>query len=253
MFAINRDSIEFRPRLRAGAMSQGLPSPGGFSLVELLVVIAIIAILIGIVSPLVPSLLNANRIDSDVTTLSGILEEARETATANNTYVWVAFTDAPAASPSTGLWVATIQSQDGTETGINTGSVTSPVWTVSITIPGTNLLLHSKLQNLPGVQIDATGAKVPASVLAKAPSSSPAYLQNSLQWTVTTLANTGIGSNVYFTHAIEFTPDGEAHVPTWNSNIQFGIYPAVGTKGASTNYILYNVTRLTGKAATFRM
>jgi prepilin-type N-terminal cleavage/methylation domain-containing protein len=220
----------------------------GFTLVELLVVMALIVILSAIAVPLIPSLLKANQLDSSVNTLSGILEQARETAISANTFIWVAFTDAPANSP-TGTWVATIQSKDGTESPSTT--VTSPWTTTPITIPGNNLQLLSKIQNLGGVKIvDANSPPLPASLVAKAPASPTTLFEPAgMQWTVTPLQNTGVGAGVYFTHAFEFTPNGEAHVPTWNGNIQFGLVPTIGS---TSNAVLFNVSRLTGKTTVLR-
>jgi hypothetical protein len=200
---------------------------------------------------LIPSLLRGNQMDANVSTLSGILEQARETATANNTYVWVAFTDPPSASSPVGIYVATIQSIDGTESPINT--TVTPSWATIATIPGTNLNLLGKIQNLPGVTIvDNNNAALPAAMLAAAPPAASAQnlFETSMQWTVTPLQYTSLGTGHYFTHAIEFTPDGEAHVPTWSSNIQFGLTPSLGT--ASSNPVLFNVSRLTGKTTVYR-
>jgi prepilin-type N-terminal cleavage/methylation domain-containing protein len=227
----------------------------GFSLVELLVVMTIIAILIAVASPLIPSLLRANQLDSSVNTLSGVLEEAREAATSANTYVWVAFTNVSATSPQKGIWVATLQSNDGTETNINTGTPTAPVW-ASITVPSaaaSNIQAHSKLQNLVGVQIANAApsfSPLPSALVAKAPSSSTTSLA-SVTWTLNNLASSGAPNDVSFKYAIEFSPDGEAHVPSWNSNIQFGLYPSIGSN--YTNSVLFNISRLTGKATVYRM
>jgi prepilin-type N-terminal cleavage/methylation domain-containing protein len=251
-----------------------LPDDKGFTLVELLVVLGVMAIILAIVSPLVPSLLRANQFDSNVNTLSGVLEEAREAATAGNTYIWVAFTDPVAAAPGNGIWVATIQSQDGTDSGINSGTATVPNWQTALTFPGTTFLLHSKVQNLPGVEIigdPAAGAltlstingNIAASATAKTPQGPipPAYvagisIQGGLGWTVSTLANVNTGGATAgnFNHAIEFTPNGEAHVQAWNANIQFGVVPTVGTGAAQTNNAaLFNISRLTGKTTVYRM
>jgi prepilin-type N-terminal cleavage/methylation domain-containing protein len=230
----------------------------GFTLIELLTVLGIIAIMTAIAAPLIPSLLKADQLDSSIGTLSGLLEQARETAISSNTYVWVAFTDAPANS-ATGTWVATIQSKDGTEAA-NT-SWTSPfLATTTLPIPNDNLELLAKIQNLPGVKI-VDASSLPTTLTGTAPTSpstlfeSGAMLasgsaQGTVAWDVSSLHNTGLGSTVYFTHALEFTPNGEAHVPTvYNGNIQFGITPAIGT---SKNAVLINVARLTGKTTFYR-
>ncbi len=246
----------------------------GFTLVELLVVLVIIGIIAAIASPLVPALLRGNQVDASVNTLAGILEEARESATASNTYIWVAFSDPLTTAPQRGTWVAILQSLDGTETISSSVTTTPfgppPTAAPAMTIPSTttysNIALHSAVVNLPGVQVISgivpaaptpslanINSNISTSATAKTPPgpvppTSYASLLDSLNWTVTTLQNTGV--SVTFTHAIEFTPNGEAHVPTWNSNIQFGLVPTVGPK---TNVVLYNITRLTGKATVFRM
>ena len=242
----------FGPSIRTGN------ELNGFTLIELLTVLGIIAIMAAIAAPLIPSLLKGDQLDASIGTLSGILEQARETAISSNTYVWVAFTDAPA-NAATGTWVATIQSKDGTEAAST--SLTSPfLATTPLVIPANNLQMLTKIQNLPGVKI-VDASSLPASLTATAPSS-PSTLfesgatlasgsaQGTVAWNVTTLQNAGLPAGTYFTRALEFTPNGEAHVPTvYNSNIQFGFTPSVG---ASKNAVLFDVARLTGKTTVYR-
>jgi prepilin-type N-terminal cleavage/methylation domain-containing protein len=244
---------------RAPSKLRGSPS---FTLVEMLVVLAIIAIISAIAVPLIPSLMKSNTIDSNVQTLSGILEQARETAISGNTFVWVAFSDPPAASPGTGEWVAVFQSQDGTDPINQSGTG----WTTTgITVPGTvgstPIQLVGKLQNLPNVQItDFTNTML--SAVSNNMSSSGFYSSSQtitnlfepsgMQWTITPLANTEgySASKPYFTHAIQFTPDGEAHVQAWSSNVVFGLIPSTGT--STNNVVVLNISRLTGKTSVFR-
>ena len=210
-----------------------------------------------------PALLRANQLDSSVGTLSGILEEARESAISGNTFVWVAFTDPPASSPVSGTWVATFQSQDGTESAVNTGTPTAPSWTTTLTVPSSSLIIHNKLQNLPGVAVVsfATLTSANSTLTAKDPAVTPQDLQGAgaspatpLHWTMTSLSSTGMPANTYFTKAIEFTPDGQAHVQTWNSNIVFGLEASVGAAATvSKNCVLFNISRLTGKTTVYRL
>src|SRR2546425_363539 len=64
---------------------------GAFTLLELLVVIAIIAILMVLVAPAFTNLKGGNDITAAAYTISGALEQARNYAMANNTYVYLGF------------------------------------------------------------------------------------------------------------------------------------------------------------------
>ena len=86
----------------------------GFSLIELLVVIAVMTILVGLSIPAIRSMGGASRFDGSVLQVSGLLDEARSYAMAQNTYVWLAFypVDAPDKSGEE-LYVVTLASSDG--------------------------------------------------------------------------------------------------------------------------------------------
>jgi Tfp pilus assembly protein FimT len=223
----------------------------------MLVVLAIIAIISAIAVPLIPSLLKSDTLDSNVQTLSGILEQARETAISGNTFVWVAFTDPPAGSPRSGSCVAVFQSQDGTDPINFTNALVVPG---TVTNTTTSLVMVGRLQTLPGSAI-ADPSGLPAAIANLGNSigvTNPATLTatNStglpLQWTVTPYANTeGYSStNPYFKRAIEFTPDGEAHTLAWNPNISFGLTNSIST--STNNLVLVNISRLTGRTTILR-
>lgn len=101
------------------------PSHIGFTLLELLVVIAIIAILFVLVMPAFTSLKKSDDITGAAFTMTGVLEQARQYAAANNTYTYVGFyEESPAAQSPTNatppypgkgrVVLATVASIDGT-------------------------------------------------------------------------------------------------------------------------------------------
>src|SRR5438876_862300 len=61
----------------------------GFTLLELLVVMAIIAILIVLVAPAFTNIKGGNDITTSAYTITGALEQARNYAMSNNTYVYL--------------------------------------------------------------------------------------------------------------------------------------------------------------------
>ncbi len=92
-----------------------------FTLVELLVVLAIITILTVIATPALQGLSGAKKFTNGLGQIAGILEQARAYATAQNTYVWVAFypydpsTLTPPDNSGDALCVAAFASADGTD------------------------------------------------------------------------------------------------------------------------------------------
>jgi prepilin-type N-terminal cleavage/methylation domain-containing protein len=221
----------------------------GFTLVELLVVIAIIVILLGASAALVPSMLHGNQMNEDVTTLQGILEEARETALASNTYVYVGFTGPNATSPADGMSVIVFESQDGTDAANGFGNVTFP------TTPDVQIL--NRIQRLPGVQIADVGdaainyAGLPASNTAPVSLVGwPTSSNSNLQWVFTTT------NTLTFNYGFEFTPNGEAKVtssPTanWYDEFEFGLKPAIAGQN-SKDVAVFRISRVTGKATIYR-
>ena len=220
-----------------------------FTLVELLVVMGIIAILTAIAVPLLPAMMRSNQMNQNISNLSGVLEQAREAAVAQNTYVWVAFTSPSSGSPSDGIWVATFQSNDGTETGVNTSTSSSPSWTNTASIPGANLQVQSKLKNLPGAQIVASSG-LPVSITTNFPTVLTTSLQTNLAWTVAQAGFTDL-TNATFTQAIEFTPSGEAHTGLSASYnyVQFGL---TATTGSTADSAGFSVSKTTGHTSVYR-
>lgn len=106
---------------------------GAFTLLELLVVITIIAILMVLVAPAFTSLKSAGDITNAAYTIKDVLEQARNYAMANRTYVWVGFYEedaskpsaSPTATPGNGrIVMSVVASSDGTNVyGAGTGAI----------------------------------------------------------------------------------------------------------------------------------
>ncbi len=99
------------------------PVNRSFTLTELLVVIAIMGIVIAVSLPSLRGQNGAGNFNKSVQEIAGILDQARAYATAQNTYVWVAFYPLdPSALPAPytdhggeQLYVVTYASTDGTD------------------------------------------------------------------------------------------------------------------------------------------
>src|SRR5438128_1122631 len=89
-----------RGRPSAFTLPKSRVRPSAFTLVEMLVVIAIIALLMVLVAPAFTSLKGAGDVTNAAYTIKGVLEQARTTAMASNTYSWVGFYEEDASVPS---------------------------------------------------------------------------------------------------------------------------------------------------------
>ncbi len=100
----------------------GLRKAAAFSLIELLVVIAIISVMMGLVIPSIGSIQNGEDVTKAAYDISGVLENARSFAMANNTYVWVGFFEEDGSKASSNpavagvgrVVVSAVASKDGT-------------------------------------------------------------------------------------------------------------------------------------------
>lgn len=93
----------------------------GMSLLELMVVIAIFSVLTTISMPSLSSLLRASDLTRNLHSVSDVLEQARSLALAQNTFVWVGFTEKEVEGvPS--LVLTAVSSQSGQPTDLQNGN-----------------------------------------------------------------------------------------------------------------------------------
>jgi len=234
----------------------------GFSLVELLIVIAVMGILAAVATYSFRGINSSGNFNKAVDEISGILEQGRSYATAQNTYVWIVlYENAPANSPKS-VFVTAFASGDGSDPfgwSATPGSVTVPPGTVN----GTTLTQIIRVHRYKGLHLETTtlpnapsGSGTPATNPATPPMTTPAPV---FQMTTQSdsgpiqLANVGTGSiSTYW--LIQFTPTGAARTSASPSDsVWLGLQPSLSTGAVDTHNIAsVKVSGLTGAVTIYR-
>src|SRR5438552_17556211 len=136
----------------------------GFSLLEMMAVVFVLLLLVGFLAPALTSLKSAGDLTKTANEAAGALEQARNYAMANKTFVWVGLkevdiTNDPSVSPQTTgngrIAVAIVASKDGTRGyDVTNSSLPNPAWTSYNN--GANLLPVGKLQHLENTHLATT-------------------------------------------------------------------------------------------------
>jgi prepilin-type N-terminal cleavage/methylation domain-containing protein len=224
----------------------------GFTLVELLVVLAIMAILIALGTLGLRGINDSGKFNKAVDEISGILEQGRAYATAQDTYVWVVLYENDPANGPKEVYAGAYASSDGTDPFNWTAStVTFPPGTfgsttltqITRTYHYKGLLLQSStLPNAPG------SPSLPATASTNPPAPNFQITAPSDSGTV---ALSG-ASSVYW--VIQFTPTGAAHDgPNPIDSIWLGIQPSLSqTVSDPHNIASLKVNGLTGLTTVYR-
>ena len=205
-------------------------------------VIAILAILGGIAIPTFSSLLKSRSFDQTLASLSGTLEQARQYAVAQNTYVWVAF-----AMDTTKIEVAVFASPDGTDS--------STTWSGSPAAGSATLVPIAKIQTFNYTTlVSPNGSSSARTVIPVTPPTSVGQpLNNSTTSFSITLP--GQSSPTNFNYALQFTPSGEARIQDGApvDLVEFAVQPQKGTGVVDTrNGAAIQVNGLTGQTRIYR-
>lgn len=196
----------------------------GFTLIEMIVVIAIMVTLMVLVMPSFTNIRGGTDFTSSAYNIAGALDQARAYAMANNTYVWVGFSEEDGSKPSTTLGgtvtsgtgrviVATVASTNGSR---YTSAVALSATTSGVTLVTVNKVL--KLDNLHLFPQDPTVTLSPSNPYGPARAAVPlTYQVGSTSFTssipsVFTYPLTVNASrpSYQFSKIIEFNPLGEA-------------------------------------------
>jgi prepilin-type N-terminal cleavage/methylation domain-containing protein len=230
--------------------AQRLPiARAGFTLIELLSVVTLMLVLVGIATPFLSRFMGPANFTQNVTKVSILLEQARQHAVTQNTYVWVAFCQssggANPAYPEERIAVAILASTDGT----NPFDWSSPT-TASVPSPTQNIALISKLEWLKSTRIEDTSAVSSFGTTAKKPTHPGVELYQNLTFLITP---PGSSSPLEFDRVLVFSPQGDARVS--DSPVafaDFALQPMRGNQDDQSNFAIFQISGLTGLSRIYR-
>jgi prepilin-type N-terminal cleavage/methylation domain-containing protein len=221
-----------------------------FTLLELLVVMAVIAILLVAVAPAFTTIKSAGDITAAASTITGVLDQARNYALANNTYACVGFyeedttatTPTNAAPPYPGkgrVLIATVFSTDGTKIYADSDPIAQ--------LPTDRIRQVGKLVRIEGIHITDIGAP-PSPTPSPTPSSDS--LDGRPDWPYTYAAGISAdhfnrissdsadttkfafrAQNYTFSKTVRFNPRGEANLNStysFKNAAEIGLVPTHG-------------------------
>lgn len=208
-------------------MSPATHPQKGFSIAELATVMALISILLTLSVSAISGMRRSGQMNAGLAVLGGMAERARQLAIAQNTYVWLAWSEPDAEGSS----VVLIESKTG---GDPLG------WTEeTVALSGhPDLQMVGKTEYLRGIKLLGAGA-VPIPGVPEAGAVSAAEVD----WTG--------GRAKKFVRAIQFSPTGEARVRASARTIELGVQFLQGGDH-DANAAVLRISGATGRANIFR-
>jgi len=174
-----------------------------------------------------------------------MLDQARQYAIAQNTYVWVVMRPNPSGSNGDELNVAVLASRTGTDT---------QSWSSYGVVPNGQIDLLSRPKTFSQVRFNEAGS-FGASKIPALTGKSTATSGNSPSTTADfKIKLPGAASTVDFTRAIQFTPTGEARTAQGGVTdlVELDIQPTHGTTADQNNVAVVRINGLTGQMTMYR-
>jgi prepilin-type N-terminal cleavage/methylation domain-containing protein len=169
----------------------------GFTLIELVMVMAIMLMVLGFAAPSVVGILKGKKIEQALSTVTGVLEQARTDAATQNAYLWTGFLNVAAKDSKSGvdeLWLMTFRGKSGES---------------RIPAVAEDLLPVSALQRIEGVNMVEVG-NLPERVKALLPPTYKDVAAATKSETKLTWKGTAASGAKEFDRILLFTPRGEA-------------------------------------------
>ncbi len=216
-------------------------SKRAFSLLELLVVIGIICIMGGLVAPSV-MLIGSAKFSGNVSEVKSLLELARQTAVAKNTYTWVLFYQI-SEPQGVQLIAAAIESKDGTD---------SIAWTqYNGSLPDQTLGFITKISTFPQTRIQNAGTFTSSLIRSlPEPIASP---ENDLATAVSVAINTPGNGDLTFQKAVRFSPSGMAENGHGIiSFVEFGLQEVKGTVPSAQQVAVLRIVGPSGNSVVYQ-
>ncbi len=235
------------------------PSHTGFTLVELLTVMAIITILLTLVRPAVTGLARGQGFTGNVYDVDYLIRQAKATAMAQNTFVWLGFRSTNAdgtpltVNGSPALVVVTVVSRNGLSAAVPSSASPTPVPTPTPTSSPYQMI--SKPMILPNVQLDPTGAlgQTPSVYTHLAGFDATNNVDVSGSGYAFSQTVPGIANAMAFTAVLAFGPDGTASLGTATAVRTVGIgLKSVPASAATAQIAAIQISGVNGRSTLFR-
>jgi len=199
-----------------------------FTLIELLCVMAIMGLMLVLVVPVTGALKGSGSVNDATLNVSLILEQARAYAMANNTYVWVGFSEDQTGGNSK-VTVSAVAGTTGLASDIASSSTYRPV---------------IKPKSFENIRIQP---EVPSSLPGRA------IADNISGSSISTFSQRIANSDTTFRQVIQFEPKGSARIKVEQSRwIEMGLQPSNNGRANNENIAAFQIAGLTGQVNILR-
>ena len=231
----------------------------GFSLVELLVVVGIISLLLGLMGPVLHTLIGRGDLNKATGDIQGLFEQARSYALANNTYVYVGIQEVDALSPTANNGVGRIALAAVASLTGQRPYGTPPNPNAPAALTASNITPLGPVHIFDNIHITNT-ASVNGGGMSKRPTNAVLDISSVNAKTSFTWPLSGAPKYNFSSLVIEFNPQGIVSVQTnstynstLNNYLELALLPSHGNVASSNaNQAAIQISGITGGVIVYR-